>query len=195
MPFGDDNEMQLLDKAREGDMAAFQALFEQQRGLVHGLAYRLVGPNDCDDVVMDACLHAWQALPGFTGYSGWPGWLCRIVRNCSMDELRRRKRRTEDLVSKDDDEHQETTENVRDPKAASPAELALHRDLGETISRALEQLSAEHRTTLLLREVDGTSYLDIARITGVNVGTVMSRLFNARRKLRRILEDDYHESA
>lgn len=195
MTFGDDNEKLLLDQAREGDMAAFQTLFEQQRGLLHGLAYRLVGPSDCDDVVMDACLRAWQALPEFKGYGGWPGWLCRIVRNCAMDELRRRKRRNEDIVSKDDDEHQETAENIADPHAASPADLAVSRDLGEIINRALQELSQEHRTTMLLREVDGMSYLDIARLTGVNIGTVMSRLFNARRKLRRILEDKYHESA
>lgn len=194
MTVGDDNFNQLLDQARGGDMAAFQTLFETQRSLLNGLAYRLVGNSECDDVVMDACLRAWQALPEFKGYTGWTGWLCRITRNSALDELRRRKRRSEELVlSKDDGEHQETVENIMDPRAESPAAAAQNRDLAGILQAAMAELTPEHRAALVMREVDEMSYLDIAAATGVNIGTVMSRLFNARRRLRRIMEEKYHE--
>ncbi len=181
---------ELLARARRGDVDAFAALFEAMRPLVHRVAYRLSGPNDCDDVVMETYIKAWRALPKFGGRSSLATWTCRIARNCAYDQLRRRGRRELREQSLDEplEDGRERNEEVCDPRAVTPAEAAAADDLRRAIRAALDGLDEKHRTTFLLREVDGLSYSEIAAATGVRIGTVMSRLFYARRRLRRRLE-------
>lgn len=189
---------ELLRRAREGDRDAFALLFEPYRALVMKVAYRLVGEAGCDDVVLETCVKGWQALPRFKGGDALGRWWCRIARNAALDELRRRKRLQIEVSLHEGIEDEEGSERtlmdeLPDPRAPSPAELADNRDVGELVDRAMAQLSREHRATLLMREVDGLSYLQVAAATGVSIGTVMSRLFHARRKLRGLLRS-YDES-
>ena len=181
----------LLARARGGDMDAFAALFEGFRPLLHRLAYRLVGPNDCEDVVMDTYLKVWKALPGFRGRSSLKNWLCRVLRNCALDHLRQRQRRdARHVITHDtDDGPAPVLEAMPDETSPGPDRQAELSDLGTILSRAVAQLSIDHRTALLLREVDGFSYKEVAAATGVAVGTVMSRLFNAKRRLRQLLKE------
>ncbi|OGV72079.1 MAG: hypothetical protein A3K19_08310 [Lentisphaerae bacterium RIFOXYB12_FULL_65_16] len=188
MPYSPADVSRLLDEARAGSVDAFAELFEQYRPMVSRAAYRLVGPNDCDDVAMETYLKAWRALPGFRRQSSISTWLCQIARNCALDFYRQRSRRDARHVSQDDPDGAPLIQRVADPHAQAPDRAAEVHDLGAAINEAVAQLSEEHRTALLLREVDGLSYRDVAAATGVTVGTVMSRLFYARRKLRTMLE-------
>ena len=191
-----------LDRARAGDRDAFAELFEPYRPLVTRIAIRLVGPDASDDVVVDTCVKGWQALPRFEGSEALGRWWCRIARNAALDEIRRRRRREdalptqEPLVTLEEDGPTDPLAQVADPRAPSPAEFAERKDLAELIERALAKLGEDHRTTLLLREVDGLEYRQIAQATGVSIGTVMSRLFHARRRMRRLIEEEQaHETA
>ncbi len=191
-----------LDRARAGDRDAFAELFEPYRPLVTRIAIRLVGPDASDDVVVDTCVKGWQALPRFEGTEALGRWWCRIVRNAALDELRRLRRREEALPTQEplatleDDGLDDPLARVADPGAPSPAQLAERKELGELIERALAKLGEDHRTAILLREVDGLEYRQIAQATGVSIGTVMSRLFHARRRLRRLIEEEQaHETA
>lgn len=166
-------------------MEAFAALFEPLRAKAVAVAARIVGPDRAEDVVMDAFLQAWRALPGFGGRSQLSTWLLRIVRNRALDVLRAENvRRAESLDAPDDDGRPRP---LTDATAATPAEIAERRDMTAIFERALETLPAIHRQCLLHRYVDDLSYGEIAAATGVSIGTVMSRLFNARRKLKAAL--------
>jgi len=178
----------LLEQARHGDAEAFARLFEPWRPTLYAVACRLVGESDAEDVVMDTYLKAWRALPGFSGRSALRTWLYRIARNCALDCLRARRH----TVSENDGRTREDEPGPRDwpdPRQRTPAEAVAGAEVGDLIGQALARLGEEHRATLLLRFADGLSYAEIAAATGVSIGTVMSRLFNGRRKLQRLLAE------
>jgi RNA polymerase sigma-70 factor (ECF subfamily) len=180
----------LLDRARQGDAEAFATVFEQFRPLLHRIACRVAGVDDGEDVVMDTYLKAWKAIPRFRGDAALRSWLCTATRNCALDYLRRHRREDEKLVRDAGGTDGETPllERLADPRAEASDQHAERLDVGDELAAALRQLSLEQRTTLLLREVDGLSYNEVAAATGVTIGTVMSRLFYAKHRLRRILQ-------
>ncbi|MBT3375607.1 MAG: sigma-70 family RNA polymerase sigma factor [Lentisphaerae bacterium] len=188
MVLAPENSKNDLEAARQGDVEAFAKVFESVRPMIHRVAYRMVGANDCDDVVMDTYLKAWRGLARFRGGSSISTWLCRITRNCALDALRSRSRQQERYVSSESPDMTPVVENLPDRHEPSPAASAAARDLGRQLNGALAKLSEEHRRAVLLREVDGLSYRELAAAEGVQVGTIMSRLFYARRRLRKILE-------
>jgi RNA polymerase sigma-70 factor (ECF subfamily) len=178
----------LRGKAQNGDIEAFTELFEPMRATVFSVAYRLVGPDSADDVVMETYLKAWQAIPRFTGRSSLKTWLYRIAHNCAIDHIRVRQRRRENSLTDMESDNGELTW-IADETQKPADELVAGSELAAGVQQALGRLSAEHRTALLLRYADGLSYADIAVTTGVSIGTVMSRLFNAKRKLRVEVEE------
>lgn len=168
-------------------MDAFAEVFEGLRRDVFRVACRLVGEDDANDVVMEAFLKSWQALPRFRGGSSLKTWLFRITYNCAVDTLRARQRahtiRLADLQPGNEEEEPE----IKDERQKPPDQLAADAETAVQVNRALEQLPAEHRTALLLRFADGMTYAEIASATGVSIGTVMSRLFNGKLKLKKVL--------
>lgn len=184
-----DNETlrQQLAAAQEGDVEAFAMVFEAYRPLVYTVAYRVAGPNDADDVVMETYLKAWRAFPNFKGNSSVKTWLYRICHNCALDFIRSRQRRPEQMLPQN--EHDDRTmSDLEDTNATAPNTLLELRETRDTLQQAIDLLDPPHRTTVLLRFTDEMSYSDIAAATGVSIGTVMSRLFNAKRKLKQILK-------
>ncbi len=176
-----------LARAQHGDAEAFAGAFEALRPAVYAVAARLVGPDDAEDVTMETFLRAWQAVNQFNGRASLKSWLYRIAHNCAIDVLRRRKRRREVHPEPDASGH-DPLEQVADTAAALPAEGIERQEAGDELDRALRRLPPEHRLVLLLRYGDGLSYSEIAAATGLPVGTVMSRLFNGKRKLRKVLD-------
>jgi RNA polymerase sigma-70 factor (ECF subfamily) len=180
----------LLRQAQEGDMEAFATVFEQFRPLMSTVAYRLVGSNDSDDVVMDSFLKAWRALPTVRNLNAVRSWLCQTVRNTALDLLRKQNRISARVLENtpDEDGH-ELLDQVADqaaPVADRQNELS---ELTDILQDVLGELGEDHKTVILLREADGLSYQEIASATGVGIGTVMSRLFYAKRKLRKLLTE------
>ena len=175
-----------LRKARQGDIEAFAALFEPLRGKIHAVACRLVGPDEADDVVMDTYLKAWEALPRFGGRSTLSTWLCRIAHNKAMDRLRRRQREAGREVS---GEAADVTLAVTgDPGQPGADEEVVRGERRALVTEAVDRLGEPHRSVLLMRYADDLSYAEIAAASGVSIGTVMSRLFGAKRKLRVMLQ-------
>jgi len=171
----------LLDRAKAGDVEAFAELFEGLRSRIFTIAWRLVGPNDAEDVVMDTYLKAWKALPGFSRRSSLATWLYRIAHNCAVDVLRRRRPGAEEGGGTPD------IEALPDHRMRTAGEATIAAERVLEVRQALNGLSPEHRTALLLRYTDGLSYAEIASASGVSIGTVMSRLFNGKRKLQQLL--------
>ncbi len=177
----------LLVRARDGDIEAFAELFEPLRAKAVAVAARIVGPDRAEDAVMDAFLQAWKALPNFRAQSSLSTWVLRIARNRALDLLRAENVRRADPL--DTPDHEGRVWHPADSTSATPAEIVERRDLAAFFVRALERLPAIHRQCLLHRYVDGFSYGEIAAAMDVSIGTVMSRLFHARRKLMAVLRE------
>ncbi len=172
-----------LERARQGDVNAFANVFEDHRPTVYAIACRLAGPDDADDIVMETYLKAWRALPRFHRRAALKTWLYRIAHNCAMDFIRARSRRQDRVLPADEADERQISD-LEDERQQSPAAKILQKETASMVRRALERLDQPHRLVLLLRYADELSYAEIAATAGVSVGTVMSRLFNAKRKLK-----------
>ncbi len=191
----DPADAELVRMAQRGDAKAFDVLVTRYRGKVYGMCYHLV-QNDQDawDLAQDAFIKAWRALPSFKGDASFYTWIYRIAHNCTYDWLRKAKMKT------DGEFNDETGQPIAAGALAvphedqAPDEAMKNRELGSRIQAAIAQLSPDHRTVVLLREVEGLSYEEIASVTGSSLGTVMSRLFYARKKLQELLKDAYENT-
>jgi RNA polymerase sigma-70 factor, ECF subfamily len=178
----------LVQRARAGDMEAFTALFESFREMVFRISCRLVGETDAEDVVMETYLKAWQAMPQFHGRASLKTWMYRIAYNVSVDLLRSRERRNKRFVSVSEGEGEPAQDVADTGQTAVPEQMERQED-AVTVRQAMEKLPPEHRGALMMRFADDMSYAEIAAATGVSIGTVMSRLFYGKRKLKALLKE------
>jgi RNA polymerase sigma-70 factor (ECF subfamily) len=179
----------LVRAAQRGDRAAFRALVEKYQRKVYQLAVSMLkDPDEAMDIVQETFVRVHRYLPSFKGDSSFFTWTYRIAANLCLDASRKKGRgeRVEiDEVDADIEAHM-------DPPSAAfagPQKAALNEELKEKIDEALQGLSENHRAILLLRELDGLSYEELAKVLGIRKGTVMSRLFHARLKMQRKLRE------
>lgn len=183
-------EGELVRLARKGDEEAFEQLVLANQNRVYSLALRLTGDREeAADLAQDAFLRAWQALPEFRAESGFSTWLYRMTTNLCIDFLRRRQRRREAVpVASLDDEnafYPEPADWTQDPQ------VRLERsEVGRAIKRGIDALPEHYRVPLVLRELSGLCYQEIADQMGLDMGTVKSRLARARAQLVRFLLAD-----
>lgn len=178
----------LISRSQAGDDDAFAELFELHRKTVYSIGYRLVGPDEADDVVMDTFLKAWKAIPRFGKRSTFNTWLYRIAHNCATDALRARKRRHEHVMREDEHDGR-TVDDMPDRAHALPGQELADQEEDALVGAAIQQLDDPYRTILLLRFADGLSYAEIAAAMDSSIGTVMSRLFYAKRKLKKLVHE------
>ncbi len=181
------SESQLLAAAQRRDVDAQRQLFEQYRDEAYRVAYRITGRNaDALDVVQDAFIRAFTRLESFSGQSSFRTWLLRIVSNRALDLVRARRVRLSQPLDVGGDQGPP----LAAPAAGSRPEGRLEQsELRERLDAALEQLSPEHRTVFALHAAGEMTYGEIAAVLGIPSGTVMSRLYHARRKLQQLLPD------
>ena len=197
----EEDEQALIAQAASGDHSSFQRLVEKHQGRMFSVALQFTRDHDsAEELVQEALVRAWTNLPRFQGGAKFFTWVYRIMHNLNIDQHRRRARR------KTGEYDDGVARNVVDHgvgHAGQPLEDGLkstHRgQLRALIDQGLEQISEDHRTIIVLREVEELSYEEIAQAIGVPKGTVMSRLFHARRKLLEVLKpmldaEDIHVS-
>jgi RNA polymerase sigma-70 factor (ECF subfamily) len=177
---------ELVGRAARGDRDAFGGLVQRHQDRVFNLAYHIVrNRDDALDVAQEAFVKAYASLSSFKGEASFSTWMHRIVVNLAIDCLRRRRRGDagtyDDRVAVSDDG--ESGLAAPDNPEAAVESLQVRR----LLARGIQALPPAHRAVLVLREVEGLSYDDIAQAVGCSLGTVMSRLFYARRKLQKIL--------
>ncbi len=176
------DEGELIQAAQRGELSAFNQLVLTYQGLAYNVAYRVLGdPDAAADATQDGFLKAYRALRNFRGGS-FKSWLLRIVTNTCYDRLRAQKRRPtsslEDMAV--DPEH--AARLVYDGE--DPEEYALRQELSALIQEGIQRLPEDQRITLVLADIEGLSYQEIAEVTGVQLGTVKSRLSRGRARLR-----------
>lgn len=180
-------EQELIQAARSGDQKAFAALVEANQAMVYSLAYRMTGNSeDAADLAQEAFLNAWRGLARFQGQASFSTWLYRLTSNACIDFLRREKRRATLSLTLEPEEEEGREAEVADERW-SPEALLDRQESRQAVRRALTQLSDEHREVLLLRELEGLSYREIAQALDLEEGTVKSRIARARLALRDFL--------
>jgi RNA polymerase sigma-70 factor (ECF subfamily) len=179
----------LVDRAARGDRDAFDFLVRRHQGRVFNTAYQVVrNREDALDVAQEAFVKAFVSLPSFKGESSFTTWIHRIVVNLAIDCLRRRQRAGP--IGYDDrlalpESGEGGVAAPDDPESALGA-----RQVRSLLARAIHALPPAHRAVLVLREIEGLSYEVIAKAVDCSLGTVMSRLFYARRKLQKVLQSN-----
>jgi RNA polymerase sigma-70 factor (ECF subfamily) len=185
----------LVEAAKSGDRRAFQLLFERYERKVYAVAYGFLrNPEDALDVVQDAFIKVYRYLPNFEGQSSFYTWLYRIAANLCIDHLRRNTRK-KDVEFDDRIRHDGEPESATGVDAlpasllGSPGEAVENKEILAAVEDSLKYLSDKHRAVIVMRELQGLSYADMAKAMGCSKGTIMSRLFHARRNMQRLLRE------
>jgi RNA polymerase sigma-70 factor (ECF subfamily) len=175
-------DQELVARARKGDESAFRLLVEKYQRKAFAVAFGIVRDHDdANDICQEAFLRAWRGLPTFDGEAQFFTWLYRILHNLAIDEVRRRRFQHVSLG--------DTPLPLADGSVLGDPEGNLaRRKLAARLDEGLSALSPVQRAVLMLREVEGLSYQEIADTVGCSIGTVMSRLFHARKKLLKAVE-------
>ena len=180
-------DVELVASAQAGDDDAFGKLVETYQRRVYGLAFGILRQReDAWDVAQEAFVKAYKNLGRFQGQSAFYTWLYRIAYNLSMDHLRSRARR--DSVDLDGNRVVEAAAAQEAPSSSHPGAVSDRRELAEILHNAMSRLSDKHRAIIVLREIEGLSYEEMAEVLKISKGTVMSRLFHARKNLQGMLQ-------
>jgi RNA polymerase sigma-70 factor, ECF subfamily len=189
------DDLTLVQRVRTGDQRAFKLLVERYQRKVYSVALGMLkDKEEARDVAQEAFIKVYKYLDHFKGDASFYTWLYRITVNICIDVMRRKG-------SSSRDDHVEFDETVRLDTAeanlgslgtklgTNPQKAALRKELADKITQAFQEIPESHRKILLLREVEGMSYEDLARTLEIPKGTVMSRLFHARLKMQKILSE------
>ena len=178
-----EQEYLIVQQVLEGNTNAFEELVLEYEKKVYNVALRILGNSeDAADMTQEAFIKAFNSLSGFRGDSKFSVWLTRIVSNLCLDFLRSRTRRPTVSPPVEDDEGDDVQLDIAD--VSQSPELLLERSLTrESVRRGLKALPEDYREILLLREIQGLSYDEIAEALNIEVGTVKSRIFRGRKKL------------
>ncbi len=174
-------DRQLVERVQRGDKRAFELLVAKYQRKIFRLLSRLIrDPAEIEDVAQEAFIKAYRALPNFRGDSAFYTWLYRIAINTAKNYLVAQGRRapTATETEVEDAERMDDAEQLRDVN--TPDSMLLSKQVGEAVNRAIDRLPEDLRTAIVLREIEGLSYEEIAESMNCPIGTVRSRIFRAR---------------
>ena len=187
------DEPELIARSQSGDTAAFNELVTRYRQRAFAMIYQMVrNEEDAWDLAQDGLLKAWRNIRLFRGDAQFFTWLYRILMNVTIDWLRRKQVKGETEFDDTVGLHSIEPASATTPRSdLAPALRLADKEIRARIDTAIARLSPEHREVIVLREIDGLEYQEIADRAGISIGTVMSRLFYARKKLQSQLRDIY----
>lgn len=190
-----DTEEQLITRSQRGDVAAFNQLVLQYQQAMYAVVYRMLGnPDTAADVTQDAFIAAFRGIGSYRGGSSFRAWLLRIGSNMACDHWRRVQRRPseslEALTQEEEAHAPGLLQALADTRRESnPEELLLTQELQQLIQHGLQQLPLDQRVAVVLCDIQGLSYEEVATSTQTNVGTVRSRIARGRARLRTYLHE------
>lgn len=187
----DEKEKDLIIKSKNGDIESFESLIKKYQKLAFNISFRIMGNlEDAKDMSQEAFIKIFKSLDSFKGDSSFSTWLYRIVTNTCLDELRKKNRNIS--VSYDNPIKTDTGEIDRSiiDKGNTPEEISEKNESRQIVVKAINKLGDQHRVVIVLRDIKGFSYEEIAEILNCPEGTVKSRISRARFALKTILEKD-----
>lgn len=178
-------ESQLIEKAKNGDSAAFEKLIQLYEKKVYNIALRMSrNHDDALDISQDVFIRVYRSLSGFKEESSFSTWLFRITTNICIDHLRKRERSQKTVsLYRTDEDGEEFELPIVDPEA-SPELHYDRREMTETLRSCVDELPPDQREIIVLRDINGLSYEEIAQVLDCNLGTVKSRINRARNRLQ-----------
>lgn len=183
------DELALIKKIKNGDLDAFSELVHRYEKKAFSFTYRMLKDvHLAEDATQEAFLRVFSKIDSFRGSSSFSTWFYTILNNICLDILRKKSRRADAIsierTNSDEDEYELQIED----SSPGPYENLQKKDAMRVLEAALLELSDEHRAVVIMRDIDGLEYEEIAKILGISLGTVKSRLSRARLSLRKILE-------
>ncbi len=189
-----EEDFRLVALAQQGDMSAYDTLVTRHRGRIYAMIRNMIHQEaDAWDISQEVFIKAWHALPKFEAKARFSTWIYRIAHNAVYDWARKRKIESAGELNDEifERERIDSASFTTPSGGESPADVMSHGELRMKIQKALGKLSPEHREVVLLKDVQGLSYKEIAEAMSSTLGTVMSRLYYARQKLQVLLKDEY----
>lgn len=184
-------EKVLVQRAKDGDVTAFETLIQEYQKRIFSIAYRMMqNQEDAADLTQEIFLKLFQNLDKFRGNSQFSTWVYRVATNTCLDALKKAKRQTAYSLDKEIETEEGTLLGELPDKGPSPQELAEKKAILEAVRLGIAKLSKEHQRVMILRELEGLSYEEIAQILNCSVGTVKSRINRARENLKKILSQN-----
>ncbi len=181
-------DLEHVRAAQAGDREAFGHLVERHKDIVYAVAYRFAkDPDLALDLSQNAFIRAYRGIKSFRGKSSFSTWLYRITMNTCIDYTRKRARSVDSLAVPEEVAEYAGAEAITASLPREPGADAMSSELGEQIQKAVDLLPEYHKSVFILYEIEGLSYKEIADVVGCSIGTVMSRLHYARKKLRAML--------
>ena len=177
-------EMLLVKKAQKGDVKAFEALMDEYFKKIYNIAFRMTNnADDAADITQEIMIKLFKNIASFKGDSKFSTWVYRVATNTCLDELKKIRRNSHTSINAEYD--------MPDTQP-TPEQYIEKKELSGMVAKAIEKLSAEHRAAIVLRDIRGFSYEEIAAVFKCSVGTVKSRISRARGQLKNILEKDFN---
>lgn len=189
-----DDDFRLVALAQKGDLRSYDALVTRHRGRIFAMIRNMIHQEaDAWDLSQEVFIKAWNALPRFEAKARFSTWLYRIAHNTVYDWVRKRKIESAGELNDEifDRERIDSASFTTPSGGEAPDVTMVQGELRMKIQVALDKLSPEHREVVVLKDVQGLSYKEIAEVMSITLGTVMSRLFYARQKLQTLLKDEY----
>lgn len=181
----DQKEKELIAKAKQGDLSAFEALILKHEKIVYNVALRMMNHSeDARDISQEVFLKAYRSLAQFDERAAFSTWLYRITHNTCIDEMRKRKGKQSYSLEEELESEDGTMQRQVADAGDTPEKRLLREEEKSEILRALDTLSAEHKAAIVLRDIKGLSYEEIAEILELSLGTVKSRISRARNQLK-----------
>ncbi len=189
LPIG--NEDKLIKLAVNGNEQAFSEIVLMYQDAVYNMAmYISKNSEDAFDISQEVFLKLWQTLPAFRGESKLKTYLLQLTKNAAYDFIRKNSSKSALSLTVENNDGEEVQYDIADPSPDSnPAEAYLREEKIKAVRRAIQSLGDEHRDVIIMRDIEGMSYSDIARILHISEGTVKSRLNRGRHLLKKILEN------
>lgn len=181
----DQREQEWIARAKAGDMQAFEALILQHEKIVYNVALRMMNHSeDARDISQEVFLKAYKSIGQFDERAMFSTWLYRITTNTCIDELRRRKGKQSYSLEEELESEEGSMQRQIADEGETPEESLLRAERADELKKALAQLTEEHRLAVILRDIRGLSYEEIAEIMDLPMGTVKSRISRARNQLK-----------
>ncbi|QZY56576.1 RNA polymerase sigma factor [Crassaminicella profunda] len=180
---------ELIHKSQQGDIESFEALIKEHEKLAFNIAYRMLGNiEDAKDATQEAFIKTYKSLHKFKGESNFSTWLYKIVTNTSLDLLRKRKSKKTCSYDRQIDTEDGNIIRELPDETYIPEDIVAKRERQRNIQRAINCLSEDHKTVIVLRDIRGFSYEQISKILDCSEGTIKSRISRARQSLKKVIE-------